>query len=138
MSTSMPDIDDATLILLLEELAEDLRPHVLGAVINNENDARHVTAALLQHIGVGIDNDALLASDDDAIAVGRRLLAEVMQDSLCGATARSLVADPPTTDQLGFEQAVMAAAVLGALITYLQTKIGIRIHRDHRGTKVDF
>jgi hypothetical protein len=37
-----------------------------------------------------------------------------------------VVEDPPEDEQLVIETAIVAAVVLGALVTWLQTKVGLR------------
>ncbi|MFI7231927.1 hypothetical protein ACIBO5_52810 [Nonomuraea angiospora] len=139
----MTELADRTVILILQELAEDLQRPAAALEVTSEDEARLVLRALLDGYA---DGDARTAQDAlplprsaaEAIGAGRRLLAAAQRDEDAGPVARALTQDPPADDQLSVEAAAVVVVVLAAMIAFLQTKVSIKIQRDADGTKVEF
>ncbi|WP_329375411.1 hypothetical protein [Streptomyces sp. NBC_01483] len=51
---------------------------------------------------------------------------------------REVLADPPKDTQLSVDVVVTGAVVLAALVTWLQTKVDLRIRRRNGSTDFDF
>jgi hypothetical protein len=60
----------------------------------------------------------------------------MLQDPETNIVVRELVENPPDDEQRSVELALAAAVILGGLVTCLQTKIEIDVHRE--GGKTDF
>jgi hypothetical protein len=128
--------DNRTVILILQELTGDLISPIPenDTGVRNDEDARLVLGALLE-----TSPELLLNSEDEANLAGRRLLDYMADDSLLGASVREVLADPPTDYQLAPPPDILSSVVvLGALISFLQTKIRFHLRRDRDGTHVEF
>ena len=60
----------------------------------------------------------------------------LLNDPATAPKVRALIEHPPTDSQLSVKLAVCSAIVLGMLITWLQTKLDLSVHRKEG--KVDF
>jgi hypothetical protein len=128
-------------LLVLSHLTAELRegadsePPVASA-----DDAREALASFLNDFrpAATASPDAIVPDDADAAAIGRELLAHLMEDDVAGDTTQALVDEPPDDNQMALELAIGAAIVLGLLITWLQTKIDISVKHEHGETSWEF
>ncbi|SNT53904.1 hypothetical protein SAMN05443665_10414 [Actinomadura meyerae] len=125
-------LSDRSVLLSLQELTEDLSADQ-DYVPAEEDEARALLAALLTAAG----RSAALPERLDEQAA-RTLLAELAADPDTSASAAAVLADPPADEQLGTEAAATALVVIAALVTWLQTKISIRVRRRDGGWEFDF
>ncbi|MFD4508740.1 hypothetical protein [Streptomyces sp. NPDC058457] len=131
-------LDDRSTLLAVQYLAEDLqggRP----TVVQSEAEARHVLSSLLAQADIpNASPDDLLPSQDVALAAARRALVALNDDAITHTLTAGLLAEPPEDEQMSVEAALAATAVLALLITWLQTKVVLRIRRKGGKTEVDF
>jgi len=126
-------------MLVLGHLTTDLRDAGSDVPVANETEARAALAAFLAQTGEGSPADpADVIPDGTALAAGRELLVTLLDDDSTAELAGEYVDDPPDDDQMSIELAIGAAVVLGLLITWLQTKIDIKISREGGETSWSF
>lgn len=132
------ELDDKTALLILSYLSQDLGEKIEGGlVVKTEAEARDALAAFLNQSGDDA-NAAHQIIDGDAGLLARQTLAEMYRDPEIAPRIDEFLANPPTDTQMSVEAAVAGAVVLGALITWLQTKVSLRITRADGKTKFDF
>jgi hypothetical protein len=143
--SEVPDIDrltDREVFLVLGHLTTELGEQGKGGApaAVDEQEAREALASFLESTGEasGADAARIVPGDADAAALGRALLARLLQDDVAGEPARALVADPPDDDQMVLELALGAAVILGTLITWLQTKVDVSVKREDGKTSWSF
>jgi hypothetical protein len=130
-------LSDRSVLLALQELAEEIGADVAGVAADSD-DAAALVAALLD--GAGLPRGAVdtLGSAAAATAAARRLLAHTLHDPDTAEPAGQIVADPPADEQMSVEAAVAAAVVLGALVAWLQTKVDIKVSRKDGKNEFEF
>jgi hypothetical protein len=62
----------------------------------------------------------------------------LLQDPETRAVTEALIANPPDDEQRSIELAIAGAVILGGLITWLQTKLEIEVHRKDGKTEFRF
>jgi CHAT domain len=116
--------------------------HVSGgsvycAGVASREDARKALATLLQETETANVSPAEVElSDAQADRAARETLALLLNDPAIAAKVLVLVEDEPADSQLSVELAASGAIVLGVLITWLQTKVDLKVRR--KGGSVDF
>src|SRR5262245_28426357 len=130
----MIEFSDRAVVLVLQELAEDLST---TSPITSPEEARLAITSLLEASGQH-DRIRLPRSEEEAVAAGRRLLDHAALDEDAAPVVQTLTCSPPADDQLVAETALASVALIGAVIALLQTKVSFKIHRDDKGTRVDF
>jgi hypothetical protein len=128
------NLSDRDVVLVLQELAEDLSK---ASQITSPEEARLAITSLAAAAGQE-GAIRLPESDLEAVAAGRRLLAHAALDEDAATIVQTLTDDPPADDQLAVETALATVVVIAAVIAFLQTKISFKVHRDEKGTRVDF
>jgi Effector Associated Constant Component 1 len=133
-------LSDREVIAVLQELTQELlgQPGA-GEAVPDENEAHQVLAAFLEASGSASQIDpAMFAGSQPAAGAARRLLEVLVADENVAAEAEELVARPPRRGHMGVDPAQidMGSVVLGALITWLQTKVRIHIHRKLPNSEV--
>ena len=130
-------LSDRSVTLALQELAEEFRSGDDGP--RTDAEAQQLVESLLASGGYeGSSVGDILNSEEAASIIARRLLEVAVEDPDVGDIASEIVAEPPTDEQLAVETAVTGVVVLAALITWLQTKVDIRIRRKEGKTDFDF
>ncbi|WP_128430552.1 hypothetical protein [Streptomyces cyaneus] len=127
-------LDDRALVLVLQEFTEELRGTAEPSAPLTESEARESLRALTD----GADLEGVLGDEASATAAARRLLAVVLEDADTAPVAAPIAADPPVDDQLAVETAVTGIVVLAALVSWLQTKVEIKVHRKDGKTEFLF
>jgi hypothetical protein len=130
----MTDLSDRAVVLVLQELTEDLSE---APQITSPEEARLAITSLVAASGQE-GTIHLPESEEEAVAAGRRLLAHAALDEDAAPIVQTLTDNPPADDQLAVETALATVVVIAAVIAFLQTKISFKIHRDEKGTRVDF
>lgn len=127
-------LDDRSLVLILQEFTEDLQDASARSVQLTESESREA----LRTLTAGADLDGVFDDEAAALAAARRLLVVALDDSETAAVATPIVEDPPADDQLAVETAAAGIVVLAALISWLQTKVDIKVHRKDGKTEFLF
>ncbi|QKG19814.1 effector-associated constant component EACC1 [Actinomadura verrucosospora] len=121
-----PPLSDRSVVLSLQEITEDLsadRDYAPADV----DEARALLDALL----AAADRSAAALPERPGEQAARALLTELAADPDTAGRAAAVLADPPADEQLGIEAAATSVVVIAGLVTWLQTKITIRVrHRD--------
>ncbi|MER6999240.1 hypothetical protein [Streptomyces sp. NPDC000410] len=129
-------LSDRSVVLSLQEIAQELGDELgspADSGIADARDAEELLAALFT--AAGEPEVAVPADEPGAVAAGRRLLELLAEDDVTGELARSVLADPPQDDQLAVNDAVTGVVVLAAVVSWLQTKVSFRFHRDREGRR---
>ncbi|MBV6701900.1 hypothetical protein KV557_33165 [Kitasatospora aureofaciens] len=121
-------------MLVLQELTEVLRDALGPDAQLTESEARDALRALT----APADPESVLDDDAAATAAARRLLTVALADPDTAPFAEPIAADPPADDQLAVEAAVTGLVLLAALVSWLQTKVDIKIHRKDGRTEFLF
>ncbi|WP_329124767.1 hypothetical protein [Streptomyces sp. NBC_01353] len=135
---SVDTLDDRSVLLAVQYLAEDLQQGE-PAVVRSEAEARQVICSLLTQTHVSSTApEALLPTEPAALAAARRALSALGDDADTREMTAQLLAEPPEDEQMSVEAALASTSVLVLLITWLQTKVELRIRRKGGKTEVDF
>lgn len=130
-------LDDRALVLVLQELTEELSDASASAAPSpqlSESEAREAIRSLTARA----DLDRILDDEAAATAAARRLLDVALADPATAPVAAPIAADPPADDQLSVEAAAAGIVLLAALVSWLQTKVDIKIHRKDGKTEFLF
>jgi hypothetical protein len=127
-------------VLSLQEIAE-----MLGAADSTDaprgpSEAESLVQALLlldPAAGNRVDIQAL-NDREFALSAARRLLQLAIDDPDTSAVAEEVLEEPPTDEQMSIEAVMVGVVVLAALISWLQTKVDIRITRVDGKVNFDF
>ncbi|WP_329246411.1 hypothetical protein OG417_51620 [Actinoallomurus sp. NBC_01490] len=128
------DLSDESVLLSLQELIEDLgstetyMPH-------SGDEAYALVETLLTRGG---RPPARPGDGGQWAPAARRLLAHLSADDDTAPRMRAILADPPTSDRLGAEIAATDLVVLAAIVTWLQTKIDVKVKHKDGGWEFDF
>ncbi|TSB24953.1 hypothetical protein [Streptomyces benahoarensis] len=136
----VPDaLPDRSVVLALQEITDDLLDGAPSPARSAEEAAQILGELLGGRPGGGPAAAARLLRDGaDAPAAARRLLALLAADEDTAATAAPVLDDPPVDEQLAVVEVAGGAVVLFALVTWLQTKVHIKVHRQNRKNTIDF
>jgi hypothetical protein len=138
MADPIDVLDDRAVVLAVQYLAESLQGDEPTLVLT-ENEARLVIATLLAETRVAkTEPGDLLPTELDALTAARRALAAASADLDAKEATAELLAEPPTDEQMAVEAALTSVAVLALLISWLQTKVELRVRRKGGKTEVDF
>ncbi|WP_406477829.1 hypothetical protein [Streptomyces sp. NBC_01615] len=134
MRSTPEGLSDQSLVRSLQEFTED-QGEVGAAGIDDRELATAAIDAVLSHVtALGIDS--LLASEEQAITVGRNLLDGLASDPDTADTVGSILDDPPVDNRMVTDSLIVSAAVLGAIVAWLQTKFDLKVHRKNGKTEV--
>lgn len=135
-------------ILSLQELTEELATSDPVQTALNADEARHLLAALSAAARTDSGLAARAAAGDQSLDLTapnlaapdtvRRVLAHLATDPDIAEAVRTILSDPPTDDQMAVEAAVTSVVVLAALVSWLQTKISIKVSRKDGKTDFSF
>ena len=134
-------LDDRSVLLVLQEIsarwARVWRP--TREQVQTEDEARLLLAELLREYDAkDVDPSEIAASETDAQAMARRTLSLFTEDPSTAPVAQAVVEEPPEDEQLVIETAIVAAVVLGALVTWLQTKVHVSVKHADGKTSFEF
>jgi len=142
MPSSIAELHDREVLAILGQVTEDLQASAAApsAPIADDQEARAALAAFLRTTGVIEDAtpNAIVADDIAATELSREVLTVLLEDEASSALATEAVQSPPADDQMSIELAMAGAVVLGALITWLQTKVHIKVKREAGETSFEF
>ncbi len=134
-------LDDRSVLLVLQEISAQLGEGLAAGegTVQTEDEARLLLAELLREYDVkDVDPSEIAASETDAQAMARRTLDLLTEDPSTAPVAQAVVEEPPEDEQLVIETAIVAAVVLAALVTWLQTKVHISVERVDGKTTFKF
>lgn len=134
-------LDDRSVLLVLQEISAQLGEGLAAdeRTVQTEDEARLLLAELLREYDVkDVDPSEIAASETDAQAMARRTLSLFTEDPSTAPVAQAVVEEPPEDEQLVIETAILAAVVLGALVTWLQTKVHVSVKRADGKTSFEF
>lgn len=133
MRSAVDNLNDSTVIRVLQEFSEDFgKP-----VVDDQDTALEVVDSLLSRAG----DDGIgwvLASESNAIAAGRFLIEGLAEEPATAVIVAAILDDPPHDNRLILDSVVASAAVLGAVITWLQTRVDLTVRRKDGKTEVEF
>lgn len=135
---TIEQLDNGTVARCLSYASEELGEAIPNPAIGDLEEARQLVDALLAAAGDEPSRSIVPTERTAVTAAGRRLLAHMLDDDAVSAVVAPLVAAPPKHEQMGTEQALEAAIVLGALVSWLQTKVLIDISRKAGKTSFQF
>jgi hypothetical protein len=143
MIKSIDQLSDRELLLLLSYLTQDLQSE---AAVDPQvgprtpEEARLAIGAVLVAAGdpAGSDTEAIVPDEPSATVMARALLRELVEDPATKDHVQALLANPPGETQMSVELAIASAVVLGATITWLQTKVKLRVRRKDGKTEFEF
>lgn len=130
-------LPDRAVLLSLQELTENLSTSLVYTPASDD-EARQLIGSLLR---TGGQQPAMLNAEPNAQswkAAARRLLEQLEQDPDTAGTVAEILADPPTGDQLGIETAAADLVVIASIISWLQTKIQIKVTRSNNRWEFEF
>ena len=129
---AIPPIDNATALRILSHLTSEMREELPDAeqnVIGSADEARAVVAKALALGGYELPSGAegLLTDEATAAAQARVLLQTLWDDDATRPKLEELLAHPPDDSQRSVTAMLATAVILGALVTWLQTKATVSI-----------
>lgn len=146
-SDQLSSLSERSVVLSLQELAEDLGHTDSAYTPSDSDEAQSLLSALL---AASAESGAESAAESDSVpdlmampeaqclAAARRLLAHLAQDPDTAARTQAILSDPPADEHMSVQTAITGAAVLGALIAWLQTKVDIKITRKDGKSEFEF
>ncbi|MEU4508202.1 hypothetical protein AB0G05_01780 [Nonomuraea wenchangensis] len=119
-------MEPITVIRALQEFGEETVPK--DPAVEDVGTAAAVLDKLLAMTGVQ-PLFSSLRSEREAVDVGRRLLKLLVEDKDTREKISEVLADPPIDNRLAVGEIVAVAAVIGAVLGWLQTKVDLKVHR---------
>ena len=143
LKKKIDELDEQTVLLILSHLTLELQQVIPPQVtsIQSEEEAREAIAALLTTTGQLKDKikPALIVPENSAsVNLARNLLKMVLDDEIVSIKVKELINNPPRDSQMSVEMAIAGAVILGSIITWLQTKINIKVTRKEGKTEFHF
>lgn len=138
-SDAFDSLSDRSVILSLQELAEDIIDPDPTRTPSDPDEAQELVNALLATDATSPSTPQIIAMPEtECLKLARQLLAHLVQDPDTAPQVKKILSDPPSDEQMSVETAVNAAVVLGALIAWLQTKVDIKITRKQGKSEFEF
>jgi hypothetical protein len=142
MKPEIKALDYRTVQMILSHLTQELRqdiPEAETQAVQTEQEARMAIASLLTETKSSAASPAdIVPADSDAERTARETLEIFLEDPVLAPKVRALLADPPRDSQMSVELAISSAIVLGALISWLQTKLQLKVSRKAGKTDFEF
>lgn len=137
------ELDEKTILLILGYLTEELQREVITNqnIIHNKEEAYVAILTLLETMGESynqLDSTVNVKGDAHYVALARQILKVFIDDEKTRPKIEKLVFNPPIDSQMSFESAIASVIVLGTVITWLQTKITIKVTRKDGKTEFKF
>lgn len=132
------NLNDAAVLRILSAATEQIRsqlPEKATGTLKSADEGRQAVAQLLRESGANPPAE-ILPDDGTHAAQARALLELMLQDPETSPVVSELIDHPPDDEQRSVELALAGAVILGGLVTWLQTKVEIDIHR--KGGKTEF
>ena len=141
---SLPaNLNDQTVLRILNHLTADLRedlPDEQQSAVQSQEEAREAIVSFLETYGASAGEHERRALSEEALGApqARILLKLLLEDEATRAKAMGLLEHPPDDEQRSIELAVAGAVILGATITWLLTKVEIKVNRRNQKTEFQF
>ena len=140
MNIDPKQLEDRTVLMILNHLTQELLeeiPESERRTIQSEDEARQAVVALLQQTQItSVSPTEVIPADAQAERAARETLNLLLKDPSTAPQVQALIEQPPADSQLSVELALSGAIVLGVLITWLQTKVHLKVSR--KGGKAEF
>jgi len=142
IQTHIDRLDNKSILVILSAITGDLRDNLHSSVTDTET-AFLLLASFLEQGGVNptVVNRIKSTTPEDIQISGKRLLGILASDDRTSRETRELINDPPESPedvQLDVMLATSGAIILGALITWLQTKFSVKLSREQNATSFEF
>ena len=141
-------LDDHTVVRILSYLTEDMQEANNQArqeyvvEFEDQDEVRQTIVSLLNSAGENsrqLTADEIVPEGGDNVALARRLLELLLEDEGTHEQALALVTEPPEDTKMDpVLLAITAAVLLSTLVTWLQTKIDLKVHGKVKGLNVEF
>jgi hypothetical protein len=142
MKPEVKALDNRTVQMVLSHLTQNLRddiPEEQTRTVQSEQEARIAIASLLHELEPAAPSPAeIVPEETDADRIARQTLDVLLDDPATAAKLRPLLAEPPRDSQMSVELALSSAIVLGVLISWLQTKVQLKVSRKDGKTDFEF
>lgn len=142
MKPEIKALDGRTVQMILSHLTLELRQEIPAEethTIQSAEEARTAIAALLSQVEPSApDPGKIVPEESDADLAAREMLDLLLDDPATAPKVRELLAHPPRDSQMSVELAISSAIVLGAVITWLQTKVELKVNRKDGKTDFSF
>ncbi|OEJ22478.1 hypothetical protein [Streptomyces subrutilus] len=131
-------LDERSLILALQEVTETLTAATEPEGLPRDRD--EVQGLLAAFLRAGGRDAAELGPLDEPgqYEAARRVLAELARDPVTRVVAEPVLSDPPADTRLGTELVGPSLVAMAGLVTWLQTKVDVRIKRKDGRTEFEF
>ncbi|MGB5631995.1 MAG: hypothetical protein WBM86_04335 [Waterburya sp.] len=129
----LENLDDKEILGILSEITIELREGLSDEDkknIQSEDEARLAIAALLKNAGENVGQIApeiIIPEDSDVKTAARGVLGILVNDPEISSEVEDLIENPPEESQLSGVEVATTAIILGALISWLQTKVKIQV-----------
>ena len=139
----LTDLDDSSVLLVLSHMTSELRDGMAETEKNVISTTEEGVQAISSFLAIETDipqknSDEILSDQALAGVRARSLLAFFLEDETTRAQAEQLLRNPTVPSQRSIELAIGGAVVIGALITWLQTRIEIEVERKDGETNFRF
>ncbi|HEU5230206.1 MAG TPA: hypothetical protein VFU49_20465 [Ktedonobacteraceae bacterium] len=137
-------LDEQTVLLILSHVTQELQkelPKEQIAAIRSQDEAREAIVALFNATGENsaqLDATEIVPEDEENPALSRDVLKFLLHDEVARSTTEKLLANPPKEEQMSLTLAIAGAVILGALITWLQTRVELKVSRKNGKLDFDF
>jgi hypothetical protein len=142
MKIDSKQLDIRTVLMILSHLTEDLRemvPESQRTVVQSEQEAQLAVASLLEGTkSADVSPAQMELSEAQADVAARETLALLLNDPETAAKVTALLEGEPADSQLSVELATASAIVFGVLVTWMQTKLDIKVRRKDGKVEYEF
>jgi hypothetical protein len=140
MNEELSRLNDAEVVRVLAYATEEIRRDLTDAEqgrIASADEARHALSELLvtaQVVESPLKATDIVPESGNLVAHARAALRLLLEDAATRAKVVPLIANPPRDTQKSIEHALEGAVVLGALVTWLQTHVRVKVERKNGRT----
>jgi hypothetical protein len=142
MKPEIKALDNRSVQMILSHLTQKLRddiPEEQKRAVQSEQEARIAIASFLRELEPSAPSPAeIVPEETDADRIARQTLDVLLDDPATAPKVCALLAEPPRDSQMSVELALSSAIVLGVLISWLQTKVQLKVSRKDGKTDFEF
>ena len=136
-------LDEQTVLLILSHVTQELQkelPQEQITAIRSQEEAREAIVAFLNAAGENsvLDATEIVPEDVDNPALSRGVLNFMLHDEVARSKTEKLLINPPKEEQMSLELVLASAIILGTLISWLQTRVKLRVSRKNGKLDFDF
>lgn len=137
MHQRIQELDDRTVLRLLSAVTQNLREQLTtkeATLLGTADDARAAMAALIEsQTGQKVEASSIAFDGPKAAGAARQILAILWEDPQTRPAVDPELVNPPSDSQKSPELALAGAVILGALVSWLQTKVEFEMNRGKDG-----